>query len=332
MKKNIFLVLILALTMFLPACFGTKSLKGQKIKSFEVKLQNEPKFCPNNPFNMDITIKLADGDIIKTSDMTGGVAWSDIVVDVKGGVFSPQFTKGIITPNEKLSITEDSYLDLNVYSKYHPNQAFKRKIKLGYDCNYKLNYKGRDGSDGYSGERGGEGQKGETVEVRVQLVKMEGTPILQVLVTNAGQSKKLFLSTKDGKLSIDASGGNGGNGGNGRSGEMDKKGIYYRTNGQRGGRGGAGGIGGDVTFIFSPQSIAYKSLFKANVSRGDGGYGGRGGDGKKGSKSGKAKDGKDGNSFFVSHVEERDGKKVNVISTGSGKTQYLTEDLPENLW
>ena len=227
------------LLLLLPACLGPKSLKGEKIKSFNVKLGNEPTFCPSNPFNIEVVAKLESGDIVKSSDLVGGLSWKEIIVDVKGGTFLPVYIAGIITPNEKLSLEEDSYLDINIYSKYHKEQAFKRKIKLGYDCHYKLDYSGKDAGPGNI-----HGESGDDVTVKVQVIKWKDKDFLQVMVKSGKSIKRFFLSPEKGRVSIDVSGGNAE-------------------------EGGSPGAPGNVTFIFSPRSIIYKNLFTAVADCGD---------------------------------------------------------------
>ncbi len=317
MKQTFYLFSALIILAFLPACLGTKSLKGEKIKKFQVKIENESKICPNNPFNIEVKVTLANGDVISTADFVGGVAWGDLVVDVKNGRFQPHYTKGFVTANEKLTPEGDAFLDLNIYSKYHKNMPFKRHIKLRYDCKYLLDIKGKNG-DSARGKNGNglNGQNGKNVTVKIQKLENEGIPVLQVLVKYDNIEKKYLVSTASEEFLIDARGGNGGNGA-----DSSRDGINA-------GNGGNGGGPGHVTYIFSPKSIAYKSIFKANVNGGQGGRAGK----ARGKNARNGRSGKDGETFFKSHVEVQNGKKVNVITPGFGTVDYETQELPDSLW
>ena len=112
--------------------------------------------------------------------------------------------------------------------------------------------------------------------------------LILVRINAGNQESYALINPLNGKIFVDASGGEGGKGGQGDRGEDAKnyntpvENRSSRNLGEVGGRGqdgGHGGHGGNVTVFYKPELAVYLPCLVIDVSGGQGGQGGRGGKG-----------------------------------------------------
>lgn len=216
-----------------------------------------------------------------------------------------------ISSPDDLKIKESVLLPINdslIYSSIILKAEHKRKshlkteieIPINYKAEYSMDFKGltglagEAGFDGYDseigeGENGGKGQDGDNGEKGMDVLIYpihnyfwdDDTLVHLVFESDYG-TETLIVDANDGKVIVDARGGQGGKGGKGGNGGDGGDETYDHSsgrggNGADGGNGGNGGAGGKVTVHLLPELIFDSTLLEINVDGGIGGLGGQGG-------------------------------------------------------
>ncbi len=227
------------------------SLKGKSVKSIAVKwIGNTIETGHLVKVSYGIEATLADGKLLKTSNLGGKLPWDDFKITVQGAEFGEE----IITITDDAAQIPSDNVVMNVQSKHLTNISTVAKLPVYYNTGLQLNYSGKEGgvfqltvSAGY---RGGDG-KNLIVSVKA-VTTANGKTVNQIEIKDPSSEEILerLKMSPNTPLTINTMGG---------------KGSYGRDTT----RAGNGGNGGNVTIIKDPSVGTFS--YTVNNQGGNGG-------------------------------------------------------------
>ncbi len=227
------------------------SLKGKKVKSIAVEWLDktqETGHLVKVPYGIVAT--LADGRLLKTSNLDGKMPWDDFKITVKGGDYGQE----LITIAENADVIPNDNLVVTVQSKFLSHIKTTAKLPVHYSNSLHVNFIGGNGGiNKLNVSPGYKGHDGKSLEVYVSQVKTgNGETVNQIEIKDAitGKTLRRLKMKSNATLIINNWGGNG----------------SYGTGGTQGGN---GGNGGSVTIIKS--SMVQKFTYIVNNKGGSGG-------------------------------------------------------------
>jgi hypothetical protein len=228
------------------------SIQNKKVKALKVKWIATPSAWGHlSKLKYGIEAELADGKVLKTSNLGGKLPWDDFDIEVEGAEFGEEeltvWVDSDKIPNDKVQIT--------VTAKHDKSMKTAAALDVPYTNAVRLDYSGTEGGrvNIYSmpGHRGGDGKN--LIVNAVSGKTQSGKSIIKVEVQDADTGEilnKLKLAPNT-ALSISVIGGNG-------------------SHGNQNTKGGNGGSGGNVILYQDP------SVMGLNVSvTNNGGVGGK---------------------------------------------------------
>ncbi|MBZ5528654.1 MAG: hypothetical protein LAN71_12215 [Acidobacteriia bacterium] len=298
--------LAVASLVALGGCTSMKVKLGMRVQldkipvaSLHASLSKGPAIAPGENSPLVVQFTQPDGKVLTTEGQgKGKVLWKDITV-------TPTIVnvnqKGIVTlPRDpRISLGKLAHLTITVSS--HPDLRAELDIPITYAYDFVSNFSGSNGSEGMSGsdgldgtsggmgsidptnpspggdgsngadgsdgQDGGKGGDAPPVQVRVAL-RSGSHPLLQVLVTAAGQERRYLVDPQGGSITIKTDGGPGGSGGRGGRGGRGGSGGMGIPNGNTGRDGSSGrngfdgspGKGGSITVTYDPQSKSFLTV------------------------------------------------------------------------
>lgn len=227
------------------------SLKGKSVKSIAVKWTgNTTETGHLVKVSYGIEATLADGKLLKTSNLGGKMPWDDFKITVQGAEFGEEM---ITISIDAAQIPSDNVV-MNVQSKHQSTIATTSKLPIHYNTGLQLNYSGAEGGVVHltvsAGYRGGNGQN-IIVSVKATTTA-NGKQVNQIEISDAssGQVLQRLKMSPNAALTINAMGG---------------RGSYGRDST----RGGNGGNGGNVTIVKDPNVGTF--TYTINNQGGNGG-------------------------------------------------------------
>jgi len=354
MKKSILLIAILIVSSFnINAQIG--ALKGIPMKGANLDKKNvtgiaidydkTAKLALRYTVSIGITAtytkKNGKEKTLKTVGFSeGALGWNNYKIDITGGTFED----GIISIPSDPRKLKDNQITLTASPKAHPGVTQTLTIKLNYAGEYNPQWNGEYGGTGRHGNNGsggssnsssgggnggsaadggngGNASNGHDLEVYVKALKDEGlgVDLLHVLVKSVTSGKGYYyiVDPANGKITINANGGQGGQGGSGGNGGNGGSGYSGGSGGTGGdgGDGGNGGTGGSITVYMDPSAEKYEGSISFSNTGGDGGkygYKGNGGLGGSHTGGGMGRAGSAGNAGTQSGYGGKGGPSVTV--------------------
>ncbi len=227
------------------------SLKGKSVKSIAVKwIGNTTETGHLVKVSYGIEATLADGKLLKTSNLGGKMPWDDFKITVQGAEFGEE----IITIKDDAAQIPSDNVVMTVQSKHVANISTVAKLPVHYNTGLQLNYFGKEGGVVHltvsAGYRGGDGQN---LIVSVKTVTTaNGKQVNQIEIKNptSGEILERLKMSPNAPLTINAMGG---------------KGSFGRNST----RAGNGGNGGNITIIKDPSVGMFS--YTVNNQGGNGG-------------------------------------------------------------
>lgn len=203
------------------------STQGKNVKAIKVKWITPPASLGHlSKVKYGIEAELADGKVLKTSNLGGKMPWDDFNIEVEGAEFGEEeltvWLDADKIPNDKIQITATL--------KHNTSMKGITNLDLPYSAPIKLNYSGGEGgrvnlyvSAGYRGADGthlmvnaigGKTQSGKSI-IKVEVINASTGEVLNKMKIAAGTALSINVVGGNGSFgSNDTRAGNGGNGGN----------------------------------------------------------------------------------------------------------------------
>jgi hypothetical protein len=293
-------LLVAGCLLSLSGCTALQVRMGWKIylaktpvASMQVSLPAGPGIAPGEKLPLVVKFTQPDGKVLMSEGQGGGkIMWKELTV-VASVVKANQ--KGVVTLPRDPRVSDGKVAHVAITVPSHPDLHTDLDISLRYNIKYTANFSGSggasgsngaDGQDGMSGSsgsmdpnspsaggngtsggngsNGGDGSPGgDAPHVQVHVALRPGShPLLQVVVSAAGQEKFYLVDPDGGSLAVSANGGAGGSGGSGGRGGRGGSGGMGSPSGMSGsdglsGRSGSDGFpgrGGNITVTYDPQA------------------------------------------------------------------------------
>ncbi len=213
------------------------STQGKKVKALKVKWIATPSAWGHlSKLKYGIEAELADGKVLKTSNLGGKLPWDDFNIEVEGAEFGEEeltvWLDSDKIPTDKVQVTATAKHDGSIKTV--------AALDVPYTSAVKLNYGGGEGGRvniyAMAGYRGGDGKN--LIVNAISGKTQSGKSIIKVEIQDAGTGEvlnKLKLSPNT-ALSINVIGGNG-------------------SHGNENTKAGNGGNGGNVTLNQDPSVV-----------------------------------------------------------------------------
>ncbi|MFT5823773.1 MAG: hypothetical protein ACI8ZM_005036 [Crocinitomix sp.] len=285
--------------------YGENQIEGDRVRVKEEEIANRKEFTlegkdvvsitpiypngkpiaigVNESIDIGFEIKLADGTVMKTSNVGGNAYVEDLVEVGMNGTISGlggSYTTGSYGANPKSNaslktdisdVTKD-FITVTIKPKHKGTASCTIKLPIQYPLEADASFYGSYGSSNNSyGSFGGNGGDGPDliVKIKTAIHSETGETIYICRVNSVGSSTgSLYKLAMGGSFHVAAPGGSGGSGGPGR--DRSANDGYERPD--NGGDGGNGGNGGSIKLIIDPSAKDIKITY--NVDGGSQGLGG----------------------------------------------------------